>query len=293
MAQGRMLKRKITRSKKMAKLKTDKARLLWFYMLPYTDVDGRVEADPEDIKDEILRKQRKGFTINRIKECLQDLHKVGLIVLYDTNNKKYLQYTRFANEQNLRRDKEAESEIPAPRPEQSSPSPAAPTLSLSNNKVKVKSNTTVIFEKWNSYKGKKNWKSHPKLSYEIEQAITEQLKHYSVDELCGAIENYAKVLISPDFKWSYAWTLQQFLTRASPHDRNEKQLWRFLPNNYHDEDLLSDSAVKKRVSQRKEFYEFFRDCDEEKLIIAYRENKNNLNWLIDELRPEIAGKAKR
>jgi hypothetical protein len=57
MAEGRMLKRRITLSKKMAALKTDKARLLWFYMLPFTDVEGRINADPEDIRDEILRKQ--------------------------------------------------------------------------------------------------------------------------------------------------------------------------------------------------------------------------------------------
>ena len=108
-------------------------------------------------------------------------------------------------------------------------------------------------------------------------------------DLCGAVENYAKVLLSSDFKWSYAWTLQQFLTRTSPTNRKEQQLWRFLPNNYHDEDYLVESAVKRRKAQRREFYEFIMNCDERKLIDAYKTNKNNLNWLIDELRPEIKG----
>lgn len=175
----------------------------------------------------------------------------------------------------------------------SAPLPQSSPNYIKEKSIKLKSNTTVIFEQWNSFKGNKKWKSHTKLSYEIEQAITEQLKHYSVIDLCGAIENYAKVLLSSDFKWSYAWTLQQFLTRSSPHNRNEKQLWRFLPNNYHDEDYLTDSAKGRRTKQRKEFYEFFRDCEEQKLIAAYRENKNNLNWLCDEIRPEIAGKAKQ
>jgi len=118
MAEGRMLKKRITASKKLARLKSDKARLLWFYMLPFTDIEGRIEADPEDIRDEIIRKQRKGYTIERIENCLQDLHRVGLIVLYEANNKKCLHFTRFHNEQNLRRDKEAKSKIPAPVPEQ-------------------------------------------------------------------------------------------------------------------------------------------------------------------------------
>jgi hypothetical protein len=72
MADGRMLKRRITKSKKLAALKTDKARLLWFYLLPFTDVEGRMEADPEDIRDEIIRKQRKGFTLQAIENSLQE-----------------------------------------------------------------------------------------------------------------------------------------------------------------------------------------------------------------------------
>lgn len=115
MAEGRMLKRKITLSKKIAKLKSDKARLLWLYMLPFTDVEGRIEADTEDIRDEILRKQRKGYSLQKIEECLQDLHGVGLIILYTSkNSKRYLQFTKFLDEQSLRRDKEAKSQIPAP-----------------------------------------------------------------------------------------------------------------------------------------------------------------------------------
>lgn len=151
---------------------------------------------------------------------------------------------------------------------------------------------TAVFTQWNVFRGRKPWKSHDKLSYEIDQAIKEQLKHYSVDDLCGAIANYARVLLSLDFAWTYAWTLQQFLTRSSPHNRSEKQLWRFLPNNYCDEDLLTDSAQRRRVSEKRDYYEFIRDCDEQKLVVAYRENKNNLNWLIDDIRPEIERLAK-
>ena len=246
-----MLKRRITASKKMARLKTDKARLLWLYLLPFTDVDGRIVADCEDIRDEIIRKQRKGYSLTRIEECLQDLRGVGLIVLYHVNGKRYLEFTRFWDEQSHNRDREAKSDIPPPThgvlQEQSESNP------LKLSKVKLsKENTTVIFDKWNFYKGKKKWKSHPKMSYEIERAISEQLKHYSGEDLCAAIDNYAKVLLSPDFTWSYAWTLQQFLTRSQPNNRNEKQLWRFLPNNYHDDDYLTESAKSSRINRSRE-----------------------------------------
>lgn len=288
-----MLKRKITRSKKFAALKTDKARLLWFYMLPFTDVDGRLEADAEDVRDEIIRKQRKGYTIEKIEECLQDLNRVGLITLYSIDGKNYLEFARFWDEQTHNPEREAKSDIPPPTPGAlQEHSKSTPLNVMKGNESEIKSNTiVVVFEKWNSFKGKK-WKSHKTLSYEIKTAITEQLKHYSRDELCSAIENYAKVLLSNDFKWSYAWTLQQLLTRTSPTNREERQLWRFLPNNYHDEDYLTDSAKKRRVTQRKEYYEFIRDCEEDKLIEAHRTNKGNLSWLIDEIRPEIREMAK-
>jgi hypothetical protein len=119
MAEGRMLKRRITLSKKMAALKTDKARLLWFYMLPFTDVEGRINADPEDIRDEILRKQRKGYTLGRIQECLLDLDGVGLIILYGDERGQYLQLTRHGEEQKINRNREAKSKIPAPLTEDS------------------------------------------------------------------------------------------------------------------------------------------------------------------------------
>lgn len=137
MAQGRMLKRRITLSKKMAALRTDKAPLLWFYMLPFTDVEGRIDADPEDIRDEILRKMRRGWTKEKIQDCLEQLHEVGLIILYSIDGKQYLQFTRHEEEQSLRRDKEAKSTLPAPLPDQSRPTPAL-KLSNSNSNSKVK-----------------------------------------------------------------------------------------------------------------------------------------------------------
>jgi hypothetical protein len=156
-----MVKRKITKSKKFAALSSDKARLLWFYMLPFTDVEGRIEADCEDIQDEILRKQRKGYSLQRIEGCLQDLHRVGLITLYSVNGARYLEYGRFADEQNLRRDKEAESEIPSPSQgvvqAKGGSGTALPTLSkdkLSKVKISKYSDSFKIF--WKDFKGRWN-----------------------------------------------------------------------------------------------------------------------------------------
>lgn len=289
MAEGRMLKRRITASKKMAALKTDKSRLLWFYMLPFTDVDGRIVADCEDIKDEIIRKQRKGYSLNKIEECLQDLYRVGLIALYSINGVRYLEITRFWDEQSHNPDREAKSPIPAPTPEHSGVIQSTP-LKLSKVKLSLSKDISIIFEKWNFYKGEANWKSHRELTYEIEQAIAEQLKHYSVKQICGAIENYARVLISNEYKWSYAWTLQQFLTRKQKEHPDEKQLHRFLTNSFADDDYLTKSAKQNRNGQAREHTNNIRDATEEKLIDLYgKDGEFHLNWLIDKLRPEIRG----
>lgn len=49
---------------------------------------------------------------------------------------------------------------------------------------------------------------------------------------------------------------------------------------------------KKRQEIRAEHGQFVKEADEKKLITVWREQLT-LRWLIDELRPEIAGKAKR
>ena len=291
MAEGRMLKRRITASKKMALLKTDKARLLWFYILPFTDVDGRIIADCEDIRDEIIRKQRKGYSLNKIEECLQDLYSVGLIVLYSVNGMRYLEITRFWDEQSHNPDREAESAIPAPTQGALTERSENTPLKLSKVKLSKDNNISIIFEKWNFYKGKANWKSHRELTYEIKQAINELLKHYSVEQICGAIDNYARVLISRECKWSYAWTLQQFLTRNQKEHPDEKQLHRFLANNFADDDYLTKNAKQKRISQAKEHIQNIRNATEEKLLELYAQDEEwHLNWLIDRERPEIKGK---
>lgn len=159
---------------------------------------------------------------------------------------------------------------------------------------------SVIFNKWNSYKGQRSWKSHRELSPEIEQAIKLRLKDYTVEQLVGAIENYAKILLSKDYRWTYAWTLQQFLTRHPKENRDELQLYRFLPNSFFDTDYLTDAARSKvkrpepernfKDRQRAEWTKFIKEAPEAKLVAIYEQNTYGLRWLILELRPEIKDK---
>lgn len=113
-----MLSRRITRSHKLAGLKSDTARLFFCCLIPYLDVDGRMEADVRLIKADIfpLLEHVTPRVINRL---LAELHAAGLIVLYECNGLKYIQVLQFETHQrNLRKDREAKSTIPPPTPDQ-------------------------------------------------------------------------------------------------------------------------------------------------------------------------------
>ena len=136
---------------------------------------------------------------------------------------------------------------------------------------RVERKTTVvqdIFDHWNSKKQKGNkWKSHTDLSPEIIDAIWLRLKDYSVPDLQKAIDNYATVLLGRAYKWSYAWTLYQFLTRCNPNQRDELQLYRWLPNNFSTDDYLINPAAKAAVHRRAQEVAFKPATTQEKLAV--------------------------
>ncbi len=118
-----------------------------------------------------------------------------------------------------------------------------------------------IFNHWNSYKGKlieKNnekitWKSHNLksdgfIAPEIVKAIKQALSvGYSVEDICSAISNYAKILLGEDFFWTYAWNLAEFLTRGEErHKQAPRKWWKFLPDNFDKERYLSEGARLRR-----------------------------------------------
>lgn len=127
MAEGRMLKRNVSDSRRLAALKTDSARLLWTWILPYLDREGRFYASPDIIKGKVVPRI-KTFTEEVINNSLVDMNEVGLIVLYEVDGEQYLQFRNFDKFQKIRKDKEGR---PLPGVEEgnpittSNPTPAA------------------------------------------------------------------------------------------------------------------------------------------------------------------------
>ena len=111
MATGRMLKRNISESRRLSELKTDSARLLWTWIIPYLDADGRFFASATMIKGKVVPRLAT-FTLRNIPRYLKDMADVGLITLYEVDGEKILEYRKFSEFQKIIKDREARS-LPA------------------------------------------------------------------------------------------------------------------------------------------------------------------------------------
>lgn len=223
MARGRMINKRISISKKLASLKTDSARLLYFMCYPHTDIKGRLEADAPYIRSVCI--PRLNWTDKKINACLRDLYRVRLILLYELNSNTYMEFTRFKEFQTLREDRESKSEIPSPPTEllqNSSETPAEVKLSkvnISKDKIRFldfvlltekehkklldklgKDKTKDMIERLNNYIGSqgKKYKSHyfTILSWDrknIEEEPTRKPKYFkAVDEKFTPIPSEVK-----------------------------------------------------------------------------------------------------
>jgi len=130
--------------------------------------------------------------------------------------------------------------------------------------------TETIFEHWNSKKVRGNkWKGHKVLLPHMKTAIQKALKQYGLEILKQAVDNYAKVLLGREYKWSYAWTLFEFFTRHKPEQRQELQLYRWI--DFYEEDYYSEGHIKKQQHKReierakKDLYDHYNEFPTERL----------------------------
>jgi len=109
-----------------------------------------------------------------------------------------------------------------------------------------KEDIEIIYEFWNSYKGQSKWQSHRKISLDIRNAIIGNLADYSIEDICGAIDNYACVLTSDKYFWNYAWPLSTFLTvKHGKTKLSGKKWWQFLNSNFVKENYLLDKDLNE------------------------------------------------
>ena len=112
MAEGRMLKKVICESPRLAALKNDTNRLIYTWLIPHLDVEGRHSADIRILKSHIAPILNH-ITHKILKNSLIDMAENDLIALYDVDGKPYLELKRFHKHQVLREGRERASDIPA------------------------------------------------------------------------------------------------------------------------------------------------------------------------------------
>lgn len=86
---------------------------------------------------------------------------------------------------------------------------------------------------------------HKKVTTRMKKAIDKAIKNadYTEVEIFKAFVNYSQILRSPDFTWSYKWTMEDFLNRG---------LYKFV-----DESLPFSNDRKGVASKNKNPYENF------------------------------------
>lgn len=113
MASGRMLKKKISKSRKLPELPSDSERLFYTWLIPHLDVEGRASADPDVLKGEVVPRL-KNWTAEKVKKTLEILSLNKLINLYSMDGDQFLELIRFKDEQRLDSKREAKSQYPEP-----------------------------------------------------------------------------------------------------------------------------------------------------------------------------------
>ena len=112
MARGRMIDKRISKSKKLA-IVSDRAKVLWFMVYPHLDCEGCIEfGDLEDLKDECCSKF-KNYSFKSIATALNNLAGAELVDIFPQKNGSFaLRFDRFHDFQiGIRKDREAPSKI--------------------------------------------------------------------------------------------------------------------------------------------------------------------------------------
>ena len=112
MARGRFVSKTISLDAKVHQLSCPMAQLLWTWMIPHLDVEGRMYGDPVIVRS-IVFPRRSDVSIEDVDDYLDEMHALGLVVRYEVGGEKYLQCPNFAKHQvGLRRSREPASVIP-------------------------------------------------------------------------------------------------------------------------------------------------------------------------------------
>jgi hypothetical protein len=113
MATKRMIKTSLPKSKKMRRLKNDTTRLLFYMLCVSCDDDGKMDADPEDVRADLFGGRDK-IKIQDVNKMLTNLAEQGLIIFYQDKETKetYLSIPYWKDVNKIPESRHQKSEIP-------------------------------------------------------------------------------------------------------------------------------------------------------------------------------------
>jgi len=113
MARGRMINAVICADKRVNQLSDDTCRLVYTWLIPFADCEGRTYGDPAVVRS-MMFPRRNDVTIERMAGYLKELAEVGLIVWYEAEGDWWVWFPGFEkNQRGMDRRHEPDSRIPA------------------------------------------------------------------------------------------------------------------------------------------------------------------------------------
>ena len=198
MPRGRFLSKSISLDEKVNALSNDTARLLFTWLIPHLDCEGRMHGDATTVKSIVF--PRRPMHTQTVERYLKEMEELGLIVRYSANGTKisseknphlgaqlgdplgaqntYLFAPNFEKHQaGLQKSKEAQSQIPPFTPEllQNKSRISPPQV-----KVKVKVKDIYIIPKWID---KDIWNDFLEMRGKMRKPPTEKAKRLLIKDL--------------------------------------------------------------------------------------------------------------
>lgn len=189
MPEGRMLKKIISQSQKLPRLKSDSARLLYTWLIPHLDINGRFSADPFVIKGYVV--PRLKMSIKKVWEYLVDMAANDLIRLYEVDGDKYLEVVKFKKYQTLSPKKEGKPLIPPLKKGRELLRSRSNTSKVKESKVKERDGQSEFDQLFEEF-----WKAYPKKrhrDYAKEIFIT-RARQGLIPEIAKALNGYLDYL---------------------------------------------------------------------------------------------------
>ena len=213
MARGRFISKKISSNKQMSKLVKEAgayAPLLFTWMIPHLDVEGRITGEPVLIKG-LVAPWMDGITMTVIEKTLKAASGMGLLDWYEVEDVKYISFPKFeANQQGLRKNKEAKSEIPE--------NGGTGIVELEKKEIKADPYFATVQAVADYYR-----KTHPEAGKEIIEGKTEwkmirarAAGGYSLEDLCRGIDGNAN---DPWYREKGLFAVKHIFKQADKLDR--------------------------------------------------------------------------